>query len=421
MYNQNGKFLPWNEAGIASALGVPIAKRTLHVCYSGMNPPLRENFPGAGTSLDVRTDCTPPPQTCEQNDQAINSSGGVIAAAVCNASTWTTPPRPLSQCAHEIGRDAPCGETPQWFGSAPRRNLNPAPGQLDETRYPIVFVQENPPSQFKLVGRLSGAWCINETNPEWAGSDELTVALFSSDAQATKGAGASWEGDGFNSYPNHYPRTIDPKKVMSVIGLLPQSESQSYYGMALTERDGGLLSDIVGYTASVALGVAAGLGAGLAGGPWVGVGAGAIVTTTSIAIYRDIRRNDPLGSSAFHGSPEEFFQRYAVSHDPGFVENAAPGPLVAQVEGNNGTQKHKLLFPNILRHPGGTMSRALDPRLTDNGTDPDSRINGRLRGFREIRRISVGGAEYGIFFLWQWVKCDSGINCVDANPDPTKP
>lgn len=421
-----GRFRHWNAAAEAG--------RVIHVCYpAGVDlSPVSTNLLGNLVALDTRRNCQLPGLTCSQNND------GQIGT--CAAGIWSTVPgerpRPLSQCRHLAGTPPVCGETPEWLYS----ELRPFPGL--GSVFPVVFASANQQKGFKLVQRLYGTRCIEETGWDWTGSDELRVetAGFRVDPSTREMVAFTqrWDDpEGFDSTGEQivFPRLYDPPKLSSVVTPVGLNEPVSY-SIALFERD--CSDDILCRVAAVALGVvaaaaliyaitlvcppcAAKLAALVGGVP--GKFALAAVAAAYVLVLWEASADDPLAATILAGSAAEFGERYTVSHAPGFdeqMEGATPGPLPTQPgAGNRGITRNRLVRPNG-PELAGSQQRLFNPAETDSGL-----VDGhKMIGFREGRElVQPDESNYFLQFLWQRIRCDGPDECdeVRVNADPTLP
>jgi hypothetical protein len=428
MMNHNGTF---RHRNVADDPG-----RVLHACYSRAAGGPVKHDPRTGLPLfdsrdpgafvDTRFDCQPPQASCVANDQGFSR---------CSDGAWSADgPRPLSACRHAPGTEPTCGETPEWFYSEP---IAVTEGRGPLLRQPIVFVAGE--AGFKLVSRLYGVRCLEESGRDWAGSDELAVlsAAFPSFNAPTSGQDGwtpqfVWTGGEFDSTKNQVtvPRPITPPSPMFLASPVGLNQDVSF-GVVLMERDSKWVR-VAGVATLVAVSVglaacslnpacAAALALNSISGAVGIVGGGSGLSLAWINFTWELANADKLGSAHWSGSAAMFGERYTVSHAPGFTfqrEGQSPGPLpLIMGAGNRGRNGHLLILPDWVIFRGNRLD--LDPRQTDSGPGDGH----KLIGFREERRIAHGGANYLLQILHQRVRCDSLGDCQPprVNPDPTQP
>jgi hypothetical protein len=429
MANHNGNLHHWggNDAG-----------RVVHTCYDPTEgvPLQTSTFTGMpivnfANVINTRTSCSqtlPAPtglRSCQDNNNSF---------LTCGASIWGTAdaerPRPLSQCRHPVGTDPTCGETPEWIYSHP---------QFEELklRMPIIFVSSNAAAGYKLASRLYGVRCFEESGPDWAGSDELSVitsAWISTNGALSASLGR-WDGDEFDTTNESvmHTRLISPPSVASVVAPVGLNQSVSYT-VTLQERDAGIWVAILAITVIVVVfvgivvlctfgGVACGIAAfltkaGVIGGTALG----------GLALFWLLKEtageNDMIGHTQFNGTPALFGERYTFTHQPGFEDGDPPGTL--PLETLSGTNPDR--YENTLaRANGPEFPNGITTRTPRNFNPLETESPGlKMIGFREWRRIITGDTDYLTQFLFQRTRCDTATSpdcippAVDAQ-DPTKP
>lgn len=144
-----------------------------------------------------------------------------------------------------------------------------------------------------------------------------------------------------------------------------------------------------------------------------------VVAAVGAAIYAWVG-DDRIGSLSFAGSPADFGERAAVSHQPSSrpqPDGQVPGPLRrATLASDRGTFRSLLALPDRFELPPARFAEVRwDPAQT-------ASADGKLVGFRERRRIAEGGGDYELFMLWQRITCGSEAECQGTeNTNPARP
>lgn len=389
MFNHNGHFFTRQDT-------VDHADpRVLHACY----PPsanLEEGIP-AGTIRD----CTEPTQTCAQD------------GAGCTA-TWTTPPRKLENCRHEIIQPAVCGETPEWFASVP---LVERSDEFVFGREPIVFVENSEPS-VRLTATLETLECIEESGWDWTGADEPMILLQGFPDVIQAGTDADFLDDiddtdsafhGSDFHSGTRCRLTTPKLLSSKDNVLATGEV--LYLLLLAEDDSALTTFLVG----AAIIVAAAATIYVAG--WAGIWTAVVGTATAVTIWGVISaalgEDDPMGKATFSATPLQFSERIASTHAANFlsVVPALFGVLPKLLGGVSLAEAVSSLL-----HPFAEY-RATDPQpapqcnpgtcasgfscvvqqcVPSGFVDPTVGV-----GFRERRRYTADGTDYAMDLRWE--------------------
>jgi hypothetical protein len=336
MYNQNGHFLTQDD--VVSAGDETPSGRVLHICY----PPDADLDVPPGT---IRA-CTQPTQTCPQD------------GLTCTPG-WSQAPRdPFTDaCEHQPGDPAPCGESPQWFESPPKRTVSS--GEISFEADAIVYVQAAGP-EYTLRAEMSTFECVDESNPEWAGNDEVVFHM-----QAfVAGGDQTFEemldqlnlqrGDAHFDNADDGDRSHTDGKVLLQLQDVGLTDKAAFL-LQVAEDDGGIWVEIGTVAiAIVAVAVAIAL-------PGIGtLIAAAAVPTLWYFLADDARHSDPAGTEAFGGTPYDFTRRILAERADGFLSAMQLiGPLARSV---GAPLDHAL--PARLIHP------FLDLRVSKESTAP---------------------------------------------------
>ncbi len=437
MMNHNGRFPggQLGEGGYRHHRNPEEPGRVIHTCYANdPNDPDRGLEFSSAESIQALTypsdfarhDCAVPTQSCVSNENQVGA---------CGSDAWSPRagqrPRSLAECRHPAGSPPVCGETPEWIYSEPEE----VAGGLRE---PFVFVTAQQQSGFKLVGRLHGVRCFEETGPDWAGSDELRVVMTSvpeilPGVKPVQISSRVFDRDGFNSTGGtaRTPDDVKPPRTLALAGSLP-IDAAVVFSTSLFERDACEDDDFACRAfvavAGVAIAAVAVVAIALACPPCaaaIGSQAGVIVaglvTAALVAILYNDSTMDRIGSESFIGTPADFGERATISHLSGFsgqVEGeGGVGPLRRAFLGTDrGNFRNVLSLPNQLALP---PSRFSGVRFNPLETSSES---GKLVGFRENRRIEGGGGDYGLSLLWQRITCGSIAECQGPeNANPAQP
>lgn len=390
MYNHNGHFFTQRDAQDHED------PRILHVCYPES---LGETDLPDGT---VR-DCTLPVETCPDD------------GAECSV-TWNTPPRKLEDCSHNYNEPVVCGDTPEWFASAPleRRSDDVS---LGETLSPIVYVINDEP-KYEFKATLQAVDCLEETGWDWTGSDEpmLLLAGFSDnispgqDAQVIENIDESiqaWKGEDFHS--NERKTAVQVLHSFDDVAF----DDQVLYLLILAEDD----DFLGGFLAGAAIIAGVGAIAVLTGGAplWAAIGGGALLGAGWAVEMASIAESDLLGSAAFTATPLNFDERIASNHAADFLTVSPQlfGALPALEAGpSRGENSPRLVHPFVedrQRWHGRPLEVECNPgtcqgaqiclvnRCVDQGfVDTTAGV-----GFMEQRDFSLNGGHYTIDILWE--------------------